>query len=586
MANLKGTVISSSIVPFSSDDIFETHRAEFGRGSFRTVQNINERDEIKELRRENLMMVAVESNSSSGSSGDTYGIEVYQLILNNSDNPLSDDNLMNNDNFVPVNFGGGGDWVFPPPATSVSSGKFGERSFDANFVYICIEDNLWKRMAMDFFVLSDPNNGLNGTNFDLPLGSVPYWDGNDWDNTIVVKDVSDEGTSGIKVTYSNDVEVLLPIFSNGTSNINGDNWTLPPPISSFSSGSEGQRSYDEKFLYICVEDNLWKRINLDFFIFDSNNTTGISNSSSGTINDGSVPVWDGNQWDTKRVVCDIIPVSGTNSTSGDGLEITYTDDTTSIINLLTGDGTPTDITYIRQDPTVIAVGGIPSGTVPNYNSVQDLFDQMFYPFQEPSVSISGGTLHEKGLNVFGNYPYSINLRDGDPSNRSINLNGVLVENPSTNNGTYVQQTALTWQNSPNNASTYYRQQLQYNVSFTNTTNKQNVTNIEFASPTYYGVLDITDVNETNIKTLNKRIRRRANDNNLSFSPTLQRYVYAYPESYGDLNQIIDPNGFNVTASFNKSVIGFTLVDSTTENYNIYVSDIDTTQTNFLIDFQF
>lgn len=251
-----------------------------------------------------------------------------------------------------------------------------------------------------------------------------------------------------------------------------------------------------------------------------------------------------------------------------------------------GTGGAIDLSYKRVDPTVTTVGGISAGTTPNYDNITDVFDAMFYPFQNPSNSISGGTLYEKGLTITGNYPYSINLNDGIVNTRSINLNGSNVFTPSTNNGTYSGTQGLNWVNSPNGSSVYWRHQYQYFVTFTNTTSKSSTTNIEFAAPTYYGVLDIGNVNETNIKNLTKRIRKEADDNNLSFSPTLQRYIYAYPTSYGDLTQIIDPNGFNITAGFDKSVISFTLSDASSESYNVYVSNSDTTQTSFQIDFKY
>jgi hypothetical protein len=243
-----------------------------------------------------------------------------------------------------------------------------------------------------------------------------------------------------------------------------------------------------------------------------------------------------------------------------------------------------DLTYVRQEPTKVTIGGLASGTVPNFETLQGVFDAILYPFQEPSVSISGGSLYEKGLEVFGNYPFSVNLQDGIVDTRSIELNSTEVFQPLANNGSYSGSQGLTWQNAT--PSTYYRHTYTYRVTFTNTTVKTNSTNIEFAPPTYHGVLNELDINETNVKALTKRIRKESNDNNLSFSPTLQRYIYAYPVAYGNLTRIVDPNGFDVTASFKKQVITFTLADATTEDYNVYYSDTDTTQVNFEIDFEY
>ena len=59
MSDLKGTNIASPVVPFTSDDTYATHLAKYGKGGFRSVQNIEERDNIPEARLENGMLVYV-----------------------------------------------------------------------------------------------------------------------------------------------------------------------------------------------------------------------------------------------------------------------------------------------------------------------------------------------------------------------------------------------------------------------------------------------------------------------------------------------------------------------------------------------
>ena len=110
--------------------------------------------------------------------------------------------------------------------------------------------------------------------------------------------------------------------------------------------------------------------------------------------------------------------------------------------------------------------------------------------------------------------------------------------------------------------------------------------MNFYAPTYSGSMDFADsANPVLIQALDKLIRPKGNLG-IQFSPVLQRYVYAYPASYGDLSEIRDASNFNVTASFVKTVINFTLADATTEAMNVYVSDADTTQTNFTNTFIF
>lgn len=244
-----------------------------------------------------------------------------------------------------------------------------------------------------------------------------------------------------------------------------------------------------------------------------------------------------------------------------------------------------DTSYVRVQPTKVAVGGLPQGTVPNYGTIQELLDDIFYPFTLPTTSLVASSLHEKGLVVNKSMNYSITLNNGIVSSRQILLNNLLETTLVSNSGTYNSPSNLQWSNSPT-PTLYYPHVFTFRVNFTNTAQINTNILVEFAAPTYYGVLTNANVNQTNIKTLTKRIRKKANDTNLNFSPTLQRYVYAYPSSYGDLVSIVDQNNFDVTTSFTKTVISFSLADLTSENYNVYVSNSDTTQTNFKLSFNF
>jgi hypothetical protein len=245
-----------------------------------------------------------------------------------------------------------------------------------------------------------------------------------------------------------------------------------------------------------------------------------------------------------------------------------------------------DTSYIRTEPTKVPLGGLPQGIIPNYGTIQELLDDVFYPFTSPTTSLTSSSLHEKGLVVNKSMNYSITLNDGIVSTRQILLNNLLETSLISNSGTYNSPSNLQWSNSPNPSLLYYAHTFTFSVNFTNSGQLNSSILIEFAAPTYYGVLAYSNVDETNIKTLTKVIRKKANHSNLNFNPTSQRYIYAYPTVYGDLNSIIDQNNFNVTSSFTKNVILFTLSDLSTESYNVYVSNNDTTQVNFNNSFNF
>jgi hypothetical protein len=92
---------------------------------------------------------------------------------------------------------------------------------------------------------------------------------------------------------------------------------------------------------------------------------------------------------------------------------------------------------------------------------------------------------------------------------------------------------------------------------------------------FYGSLDYSNIDSEHIINLNYLTEDKQSNLNLSFSPVLQRFIYAYPSSYGNLSLIRDDNGFNVSSSFLT-----TLITINTISYIVYYSDVDTTVSNF------
>ena len=79
--NIKGTNVASGIVPFTTDDKYPTHYAQYGKGGYRTVDNITERDEIPSERLEEGMLVYVINDSDN--------IHTYQYIKDKTTGKLS-----------------------------------------------------------------------------------------------------------------------------------------------------------------------------------------------------------------------------------------------------------------------------------------------------------------------------------------------------------------------------------------------------------------------------------------------------------------------------------------------------------------
>jgi hypothetical protein len=61
MTQLKGTNVLAPVVPFDTADPYPSHVAAYGKGGYRSVANLAERDGIPSLRREAGMVVFVTS---------------------------------------------------------------------------------------------------------------------------------------------------------------------------------------------------------------------------------------------------------------------------------------------------------------------------------------------------------------------------------------------------------------------------------------------------------------------------------------------------------------------------------------------
>lgn len=230
----------------------------------------------------------------------------------------------------------------------------------------------------------------------------------------------------------------------------------------------------------------------------------------------------------------------------------------------------------------VDVGGVRTGDTVDPTLSEALNKILSAPFQDLTYSYSiNYSLVEKGLSVTPTSTWNIVPNDDTVTDVSILRNNIEESNQGTTlSGSYLHLDSIDFSNSTSERT--------YKIDITSTDAGLNSTSrtVSFVAPTYAGVLDIANVDETNIKTLTKYVRSRATQNNISFSPTLQRYIYAYPKSFGLLSSIKDPSNFEVIDTFNVSEITFTLADGTSEIMYIYVSNADTTQTNFLQDFIF
>ncbi len=100
------------------------------------------------------------------------------------------------------------------------------------------------------------------------------------------------------------------------------------------------------------------------------------------------------------------------------------------------------------------------------------------------------------------------------------------------------------------------------------------------SPTWYHGVGAAGLTPAQIMALSNFTSEKANKT-VSESPTVNRFYYAYQASFGTLDKILDPNGFDLISDYTFRVEDFSGVD-----YNIYEYGHDTTQTSFALSYNF
>jgi hypothetical protein len=240
-------------------------------------------------------------------------------------------------------------------------------------------------------------------------------------------------------------------------------------------------------------------------------------------------------------------------------------------------------TFTNATPTPVTLGGITAGSTFSAATVQQLFDQLLYPYIAPTVTLVASPAG--GVREFGNPQAPVGLTA--TTVRHTNPISSVIFQRSNNGGAY---TTINTVGSPNPAGgaevysdatgvggfalTQYRATVGDGTSTTNS----NVITDQYVYPYYRGV-GAAGLDGAAIGALTKDIVVQGNYTR-AFSPTSQKVYYAYIATYPDLTSIIDQNGFNVTSGFTQRLATITGLDGTPQSYKVYESNLTTTQTGF------
>lgn len=243
-------------------------------------------------------------------------------------------------------------------------------------------------------------------------------------------------------------------------------------------------------------------------------------------------------------------------------------------------------TYTNSTPTIQAHGGVPVGQTFDEMPVNEVLDMILYPWIAPAVTCQVTVPSNGGNFEKGSTQKVTNIRVA-VTKKSHNITKVEVFNGGTSLGSKTDGVS-------NGGSFDFAvsQDVKTNLNFTakvtdasGKTTTANSGTFNFVYPFYWGAVAATGViDETTVEGLSKQITTKGNKT-VQFTCTNQRICFAYPKAYGDLRTIKDQNNFDVTGTFTKSVVSITGLDSTAQDYNVYVNSASTV-TRFGMTFNF
>lgn len=223
--------------------------------------------------------------------------------------------------------------------------------------------------------------------------------------------------------------------------------------------------------------------------------------------------------------------------------------------------TPIDINYTNVNPTPVAIGGIPSGSTFDAKSMQEMWDMLLYPYQEPTISVFliGKTQLEVGETL--NTPLTItwkttnhnNIKDGTVKFTFNNTDISKPNMPKSGTDTF-DITPIT-----NNTQTSIRASMEITTDKNKKITKHQ--DIVWLNNIYYGCIDKQIPTEQDILSLQKL---NANSPSRRYDYPTGGYKYiCIPSSWSDLTSFVDP-----ATNFDVPMIKLDNIRITSALYNV------------------
>ena len=252
------------------------------------------------------------------------------------------------------------------------------------------------------------------------------------------------------------------------------------------------------------------------------------------------------------------------------------------------------LSYTREKGTSIKVGGAEKGFVPN-GTIESMLDKILYPVLEPTLEFIAAknqqVVFEKNTTA-QNIKFKLSFDKTSTSETitgyKLYRNGVLVDEQDIDGAS--ESIDITYFNDeqqtkpgltvPFNNDSKFKVELKYGTDKVVASKEVEVV---FVDPIYVGSASlITDdgINNELLIDGNKLVIKKSNIEATYTHENLISMI-AYPETYGDLVEIKDQNGLDLTDCFKKKTIVKNSV-----NYTVYYFEIRNCLKNFKITFKF
>lgn len=230
-----------------------------------------------------------------------------------------------------------------------------------------------------------------------------------------------------------------------------------------------------------------------------------------------------------------------------------------------------NVLYNNNTPTTAAVGGVPAGTRFENKTMSEVFNMLFYPYQEPTISTlttNYDTIREIGsptentITITWNTTNQDNIKAG-----SINIT---VDGTTVNGDTELNKSGTeTFSITPLNKQTDGTVPVVLSLVSTKDKTISKTTNITWLSPIYYGTSDSTTVDNDTIVTFSKLL---ANSYKRTYEFPGGGYKYVvFPASMGNANVFFNADN-NLPVPMEKiGNVDVTNVYGVTKSYVVYRS---------------